>query len=140
MIRSVISAGGYKLADMQYKIKKLYALGDLTEKELDQLLALTDLGVSPEAERPEILTMLTGLAEKLADLENRVRTLEGTDAGEEDQYPVWKTWDGISADYQPGAVVSHMGKLWQSVYAGQNVWEPGVTGDRFWTEYREAAA
>ena len=40
VIKSAISAGGYKLADMQYKIKKLYVLGDLTEAEMDELLAL----------------------------------------------------------------------------------------------------
>ena len=65
IIRNVISAGGYKLADMQYKIKKLYALGDLTENQLDQLLALADLGASGEAERQEVLIMQTGLAEKM---------------------------------------------------------------------------
>lgn len=140
IIRNVISAGGYKLADMQYKIKKLYALGDLTENQLDQLLVLADLGASAEAERPEVLIMLTGLAEKMEDLENRVQALEGGETGEEEQYPAWKAWDGISRDYQPGAVVSHNGKLWQSVYAGQNVWEPGVTGTGFWEAYQEGSA
>ena len=33
ILKSVIFAGGYKLADIQHKIKKLYAIGDLTEEE-----------------------------------------------------------------------------------------------------------
>lgn len=137
IIRSVISAGGYKLTQMQYKIRKLYALGDLSEKEMDQLLALASVGASADAERPEVLEMLTVLAEKLADLEKQVKELSG-DQGEAEQYPAWKAWDGISKNYQTGAVVSHGGKLWESVYAGQNVWEPGVTGEQFWVEYQEA--
>lgn len=135
IIRSVLSAGGYKLADMQYKIKKLYALGDLTEAQTDQLLALADLGATAEAERPEVLTMLAGLAEKIAGLEARLKTLEG---GEEDSgIAAWKPWDGISEAYQPGAMVTHKGKTWVSVFSGQNVWEPGTVDETFWTEYKE---
>ena len=135
IIRSVLSAGGYRLADMQYKIKKLYALGDLTEKEADQLLALASVGATAEAERPEILAILTGLAEKIAGLEERLKTLEG---GEEDSgIAAWKSWDGISTDYQPGAVVTHKGKTWISTFRGQNVWEPGMVDETFWEEYEE---
>ena len=52
VIKSVISAGGYKLADMQYKIKKLYMMGDLTEDEMTNLLSRAAGGVSTDAERP----------------------------------------------------------------------------------------
>ena len=37
VLKSVISAGGFKLAEMQHKVKKLYAIGDLTEEEMDKL-------------------------------------------------------------------------------------------------------
>ena len=134
IIRSVLSAGGYRLADMQYKIKKLYALGDLTEKQTDQLLALAAVGATAEAERPELLEMLTGLAEKIAGMEVRLKTLEGGEA--DSGIPAWKPWDGISEDYRNGSVVTHKGKNWISVFQGQNVWEPGAVDETFWAEYK----
>lgn len=126
VIKSVIAAGGYKLAQIQQKVKKLYVLGDLSEEQMDELLSLASGGVSTDAERPENLELIRNLAEKFAALESRVVALEGS-SGEEG-IGAWKPWDGISGDYQPGAVVSHNGQLWESVFAGQNVWEPGAAG------------
>ena len=134
VIRSAIAAGGYRLADMQYKIKKLYALGDLTEKQTDQLLALASVGATAEAERPGVLEMLTGLAEKITGLEVRLKTLEGSEA--DSGTAAWKPWDGISEDYRSGSVVTHKGKNWISVFQGQNVWEPGTVDETFWAEYK----
>lgn len=137
VLKSVITAGGFKLADIQHKIKKLYALGDLTETQMDELLMLTSGSVSADAERPETLAMLRSLSARVDALEARLITLEGGETAEPAAYPEWTQWDGISDQYQPGAIVSHGGKLWQSAYAGQNVWEPGAAGidARFWTEY-----
>ncbi len=135
VIKTVISASGYKLADIQYKIKKLYTMGDLTEAELDELLALAMAGVTTDAERPEVLQMIQTLAGRLDELEAAVASLTGSSEETTTDYPAWQPWDGISSDYQPGAIVSHGGKLWQSAYDGQNVWEPGTVDDRFWVEY-----
>lgn len=141
ILKSVISAGGYKLADIQYKIKKLYLMGDLTEDEMTNLLSRAAGGVSTDAERPETLKLIQTLAEKITALEDRVKVLEGGNdegnpgEGEQTKHPAWKPWDGISDQYQPDAIVVHNGKTWISNYAGQNVWEPGVVGDQFWTEY-----
>lgn len=127
VIKSVIAAGGYKLAEIQHKVKKMYILGGITEEQMDELLALAAVGVSAEAERPENLELIRNLAEKVAALESRVAALEGAEDSQE-EHPAWKPWNGISDDYQQGAVVSHNGQLWQSVFAGQNVWEPGAAG------------
>lgn len=145
IIKSAISAGGYKLTEIQHKIKKLYFLGDLTEAEMDELLAMASDGVSTDAERPETLAMIQTLAAEIEALKARVKALEGAndeggndDAGEPEQpaYPEWKPWDGISKDYQHGAIVSHKGELWISEYSGQNVWEPGTPGtETMWVKY-----
>ena len=141
VIKSVIAAGGYKLAEIQHKVKKLYILGDITEEQMDKLLSLASGGVSTDAERPENLELIRNLAEKVAALESRVAALEGTeDGGDAEEYPAWKVWDGIGTDYQQGAVVSHNGQLWESVFAGQNVWEPGAAGtDALWVTYTPEA-
>ena len=136
VIKGVISAGGYKLTDIQHKIKKLYMLGDITEAEMDELLALASGGVSVDAERPETLALIHSLAEEIEDLKERVKALEGGEDDPAEDYPSWKPWDGISKDYQPGAIVSHNGELWESVFNGQNVWEPGTAGtDAMWVKY-----
>ena len=145
VMKNAISHGGYKLLEVQQRIKRLYALGDLTEEQMDELLQLAASGASADAERPGAVEMIMSLAEMVAALEARVEALEGAndngssdDSGEEEQpkYEAWKPWDGISSDYQCGAIVSHNDKLWISVYKGQNVWEPGVVGtENLWHLY-----
>ena len=130
VIKSVITSGGFKLADIQHKIKKLYALGDLTEAQMDELLLDANGHVSAQAERPDVMEMLRSLSDRVDALEEK---LSGSVVPQD--HPAWTRWDGISDNYQQGAIVSHGGKLWQSVYEGQNVWEPGVVGSHFWIEY-----
>ena len=143
VIKTVISAGGYKLTEIQYKIKKMYFYNDLTEAQMDELLALASHGVSTDAERPENLELIRTLATEIEALKNRVAVLEGgNDAGgvEQPEHPEWKPWDGISKDYQKGAIVSHNGELWVSVFNGQNVWQPGTVGtESMWVKYSESA-
>lgn len=137
VLRSVISAGGYKLAEMQHKVKKLYVTGDLTEEQMDELLELATLGASVDAERPEVLRMLQGLADRVTALEKKLQAQE--ESGEEQpEYEEWQAWDGVSDKYQPGAVVSCDGQLWQSTYPLQNVWRPGTAGtEAFWKNITE---
>lgn len=141
IMQSVIHAGNFKLADMRYKVNKLYVQGDLTEEQADQLLALANQEVTPNAERPELLQIVRNLSAKVDALAAEVAALKaGEDPTDPDAeatgYEPWTTWDGISDKYQPGAIVTHNGKTWISNYAGQNVWEPGVVGDQFWAEYK----
>lgn len=148
ILKTVISAGGYKLTEIQHKIKKLFVLGDLTESQMDELLTMASGGVSTDAERPETLAMIKSLSDRIAAVEARLKALNGTDddggngdAGDSEQpvYAEWKPWDGISNDYQHGAIVSHNGELWFSNYSGQNVWQPGAPGtEALWVKYTPA--
>lgn len=136
IVKSVITAGGYKLAEIQHKVKKLFVMGDLTEEQADELLAMASGGVSVDAERPETLQLIQTLADEIEALKERVTALEGGKDEEETTYPEWKAWDGISKDYQMGAIVTYNGELWQSVFNGQNVWEPGAPGtESLWVKY-----
>lgn len=140
IMQSVIRAGNFKLADMRYKVNKLYVQGDLTEEQADQLLAQAEQGATPNAERPELLQIVRNLAAKVDALAAEVAALKtgtgttepGTGATE---YEPWTPWDGISDKYQPGAIVTHIGKTWISTHTGQNVWEPGTVNASFWAEY-----
>ena len=79
-------------------------------------------------------------AQKEFDIDaKRIYIAGGSGGGEEPEYPEWKPWDGISKDYQKGAIVSHNGELWESVYDGQNVWQPGAPGtENMWVKYTPA--
>ena len=137
IIKEVIKNGGYKLTDIQHKVKKLFMLGDITEAQMDELLVMASNGVSADAERPEVLKMIQTLGEEIEALKARVTALEGVpDDPTDPTYPEWKPWDGISKDYQKGAIVSHDGELWISVFDGQNVWTPNTVGtENLWVKY-----
>ena len=133
IIKSVIKNGGYKLADIQYKAKKMYLMGDITEEQFDELMVLASGGVSAEAERPEVLEMLKTLSDRMDAIEKRI---DGGDDSAVEDYEDWEPWDGISDKYQYGAILKHKGKLWISDFNGQNVWEPGTVGtESMWREY-----
>lgn len=140
IFKSRINSGSYQLEDIQKRIKKLYALGDLTEEQMDELLVLSQKNATADMERPEFLRMLHSLAERVDALAKLVQTQDNTGT-ETTEYEAWSAWDGISDKYQTSSVVSHNGKLWISVFTGQNVWEPGAVGtERLWTEYSEEVA
>ena len=51
------------------------------------------------------------------------------------EIPVWEPWDGISNQYQYGAVVTVDQKYYISAHQGQNTWMPGSMGtDGLWKE------
>lgn len=65
---SIIRTGNYRLEDMEIRIKKIYAMGDLTEAEMVELLDLA-------AEKADDNVQLD-MAAMIADLEQRVAVLE----------------------------------------------------------------
>lgn len=140
ILKNRICNGGFKLADIQGRAKKLYAMGDLTDTQLEELMQLSQKNAVPDAERPEVMEMLKSISDRLHAVEQRL-TLDGSVQPGNPETPeveAWKPWDGISNNYQHGAVVSHKNKLWQSDYNGQNVWEPGTVGtETLWVEYVE---
>ena len=140
ILKNRIHTGGFKLLDIQSRAKKLYAMGELTDEQLDELMALSQQNAAPEAERPETLAMILALAERVSALEKNQTAQDNT---EEDQTE-YEEWEqpvaGLTDKYQPGAIVFHKGKLWKSTCPKQNTWEPGIPGtESLWVEYVEEA-
>ena len=138
ILKNVILAGGYKLAEIQHRVKKLYAMGDLTDGQLDELMALSQQMADPEAERPETVKLLRELSDRLSAVEKK---LGGQDWAQEESSEI-QPWvqpiAGLTDDYQYGAIVAYVGKAWRSEYKGQNVWEPGAPGtESLWVEHKE---
>ena len=143
IIKGVIASGGYKLTDIQNKIKKLYILGDLEEGQMDELLAMTQQNASADSERPVTLALIRDLASRVEELEKALASNQGSSEGDtEEKYETWQPWDGISNKYQYDAIVVHpvTGVIYQSKFKGQNVWEPGTVGtEMLWVIYDPAA-
>ena len=136
IFKNRIAAGGYQLADIQNRVKKLYAMGELTDEQLDELMALSQQNATAEAERPETLAMILNLAARVESLEKKLAAQDDTET-EAQEYDEWvQPIAGLTDDYKYGAIKRHSGKLWRSIYKGQNVWEPGIPGtERMWEEY-----
>ena len=110
IIKNRIEAGSFKLTDMVRRIREEQWHDTITEAERDELIELANQTANPEAERPEIMAMLKALSERVDRLEQA--KAEDAEPGEDSSYPEWKPWDGISNDYQNGAIVQHNGSLW----------------------------
>lgn len=148
VFEAVIRGGDYKLSDMQDKIEKSYIGNKLTEDDRDDLLRQASAGINIAGERPSDDERFATLLRYIHALEDRVKTLEESvfkpedgeapETPEEDVvvYEKWQPWDGINNKYQPGSIVEHNDKVWESIHPGQNVWEPGTPGtERVWQEY-----
>ena len=75
-IEQLIAKGDYKLDELETKIKKLYVLGDLTETDMDELLALAADSVDNSAQ--------VDMFAMIVDLQHRVERLETAD------FATWK--------------------------------------------------
>lgn len=145
ILRNVIRNGGMPLSQVNERIETMYLSGRISGEERNELTELMHAKANPENEKGDYKALYETLAAKYNELEARVKATEKAlgmyaepDAGGEGAggYPAWEPWNGISDRYQPGAVVTHNGSVWESVYTGQNVWEPGAPGidERYWKE------
>lgn len=136
LMKNVILSKRQSVDELTRRVNVFYAQGKLTDEEKAELDRMVFENQTVDAEKGELEALYRTLVEKYNALEARVRALEGGESGAEGGYPAWKAWDGVSTDYQPGAIVTHNGKTWLNVLEGmQNVWEPGVADERYWQEY-----
>ena len=135
LMKSVIAAQRQPADELRRRIDVFFAQGRISEKEKEELEALVFAHQSVDAERASLEERYGLLALRMTALEARMAALEGV---QEAECPQWRAWDGVSEEYQPGAVVLHKGKKWKNVLEGmQNVWEPGVADERYWMETEE---
>lgn len=151
IIKSVIEGGAFKLNDLSNKIDTLWVGGKLTDEERENLISLMSDHLNPATEAPQdyelLARQIADLKETVSSLSDRVAVLEGGETEPEEPtgvvIPAWVSWDGISDNYQYGAVVTHSDKYWQNMLQDvQNTWEPGAVGvdDRYWKEITKEEA
>ena len=147
IIKNIIKNGVFKVSELTTKIDTLWAESKLSDEQRNELVQMMTDFLNPYTEAPELKGLYERLKARVSVLEDAVKELQG--GGSEDPepgeiiVPAWVPWDGISDNYQYGAVVTHNDKYWQNMLQGvQNTWEPGAVGvdDRYWKEITKEEA
>ena len=142
ILANVIRSGNLPLSQVNERIETMYASGRINAGERLNLIELMHANADPSKESGDYKALYEALTVKYNELAARVKAIEeqlgGGSQGDEttEESESWESWDGVSDQYQKGAVVVHDGRIWESVYDGQNVWEPGSPGidGRYWKE------
>lgn len=115
-IQTIINSGDYDLADLSQRIKTLYALGELSEEEMTQLLDSAAANASQDAMLPEMSERVGALETRIAAVEERVGKLEagGVEPGEPeepvDEWPQWVRPTSKDTQYHKGDKVTFNGQ------------------------------
>ena len=113
--QTIINAGGYDLADLTQRIKTLYAMGELTEEEMTQLLDSAAANANQDAMLPDMSERVGALETRIAAVEERVGKLEAGDVepgdpGQPvDEWPEWVRPTSKDTQYRKGDKVTFDG-------------------------------
>ena len=119
--QTIINAGGYDLADITERIKTMYAMGELTEGEMKQLLDSAAANANQDAMLPDVSERVGALETRIAAVEERVGKLEAGDVepGEPeepaDEWPEWVRPTSKDTQYRKGDKVTFNGKHYMCV-------------------------
>ena len=114
--QTIINAGDYDLADLTERIKTLYAMGELTEDEMTQLLDSAAANANQDAMLPDMSERVGALETRIAAVEERVGKLEAGDVepGEPeepaDEWPEWVRPTSKDTQYRKGDKVTFNGR------------------------------
>lgn len=124
--QTIINSGGYDLADLTQRIKTLYAMGELTEDEMKQLLEQAQDNAKPDDSYAPLADRVKAIEEWMTTVDERLAKLKGasTEPGElADEWPEYKQPTGAHDAYHVGDKITYNGKHYTCVYAGC-VWTP----------------
>ena len=138
IIKNVITAGRYELADMLHKIDTIWLQGGITDEERQELIGLARTNASPENSyasiQKQVDNLYANMAELVAalkDITGHVTALEGgsTEEPAPEEYPAWKQPTGAHDAYNTGDKMTYTdGKRYICQMDGC-VWGPDVYPD-----------
>lgn len=128
--QTIINAGGYDLADLTQRIKTMYAMGELIEEEMEQLLEQAQTNAKPDDSYAPLADRVKAIEEWDTTIEKRLSKLESgssTEPGEleepADEWPEYVQPTGAHDAYHVGDKIAYNGKHYTCVYDGC-VWTP----------------
>ena len=128
--QTIIDAGGYDLADLTQRIKTMYAMGELTEEELKQLLGQAQTNAKPDDSYAPLVERVKAIEEWETTVEERLNKLEADSPAEPgapeepgDEWPEYKQPTGAHDAYHVGDKITYNGNHYTCIYDGC-VWTP----------------
>lgn len=128
--QTIVNAGGYDLDDLTQRIKTLYAMGELTEEEMKQLLEQAQTNAKPGDSYAPLVDRVkaieeweTTIEERLSKLESGLSTNPGEPEKPADKWPEYKQPTGAHNAYHVGDKITYNGKRYTCIYDGC-VWTP----------------
>lgn len=118
--QTIINAGGYDLADLTQRIKTLFALGELSEDEMKQLLKQAQDNAKPDDSYAPLADRVKYIEERLSKMEYGSPTDPN---GLADEWPEYKQPTGAHDAYHVGDKITYNGKHYTCIYDGC-VWTP----------------
>lgn len=141
IIKAVIESKRYELEDMLKKLDTFWAQGSLAEAEYNELVSLARANALVENSYAGTQARIDALYQKVTELEERVRNLEGTteESPEVTEYPEYIQPTGAHDAYYTGDKVTYNSKQYVCV-APEGigvVWSPDVMPAYWQTETTE---
>lgn len=128
--QTIINAGGYDLADLTERIKTMYAMGELTEDEMKQLLKQAQTNAKPDDSYAPLADRVKAIEEWETNIEERLSKLESSSSTETsepeesaDEWPEYVQPTGAHDAYHVGDKIAYNGKHYTCIYDGC-VWTP----------------
>ena len=125
--QTIINAGGYDLSDLTERIKTLYAMGELTEDEMKQLLEQAQHNAKPDDSYAPLADRVKTIEEWETTVEERLSKLKtgsSTNPGEPGAHDAYHNGDQITWNSQHYRCVAPVGTAC--------VWNPD-TYPAYWT-------
>lgn len=128
--QTLINAGGYDLAGLSKRIKTLFALGELSEDEMKQLLEQAQGNAKPDDSYAPLADRVKAIEEWETTVEERLNKLEAdspTEPGDPEEpgneWPEYKQPTGAHDAYRVGDKITYNGKHYTCIYDGC-AWTP----------------
>lgn len=126
-VQTIINAGGYNLTDLSQRIKTLYAMGELTDDEMKQLLEQAQTNAKPDDSYAPLADRVKAIDEWETTVEERLSKLETGSStkpeGPADEWPEYKQPTGAHDAYHVGDKITYNGKHYTCLMDGC-VWTP----------------
>lgn len=134
-VQTIINGGAYELRDLITRIQTLYALGSLTEQQMNDLIEAARENASTDSSFAPLNDRVTAIETWQREVEERLSKLEAgssTDSGEPekptDEWPEYKQPTGAHDAYYNGDQITWNGQHYRCVAPSGTActWDPGT--------------
>lgn len=126
--QTIINAGGYDLADLTERIKTIYAMGELTDDEMKQLLEQAQTNANPDDSYAPLADRVKVIETWQREVEDRLDKLESGSSTNSDEWPEYVQPTGAHDAYYNGDQITWNDQHYRCVAPSGTActWDPGT--------------